>query len=126
MGASISMPGTHNSASYAITRQRDFVGAASRCQSCDLLTQLQMGIRFLDVRVRPDGTLCHGPVSCEISLSDALEVCSRFLSAHPGEVVSARIKDEGEREKSARGVDDMVHRLVESAAFPVYLQMRLP
>lgn len=124
--SSISMPGTHNSASFAITRQLSTLVTASRCQSCSLETQLQMGVRFIDLRVRPDGQLCHGPVSCEMSLQQALEDVSRFLEAHPSEVVLARIKDEGARVKSALAVDKLVHRLVESAEFPVYLQMRLP
>jgi hypothetical protein len=124
--AFVSMPGTHNSASFAITRQLATVVSASRCQACDLEAQFTMGIRFLDLRVRPDGQLCHGPVSCEFSLREALQACSRFLSAHPSEVILTRIKDEGGRESSARGVDALVHDLVDSAEFPVYLQMRLP
>jgi hypothetical protein len=124
--ALVCMPGTHNSGSFAITRQLATVVAASRCQAFDLAAQLKMGVRFLDLRVRPDGQLCHGPVGCEISLQEAFEVCRCFLLAHPSEVVLVRIKDEGARESSARAVNDLVHRLVESAQFPVYLQMRLP
>lgn len=124
--AFVSMPGTHNSASFAITRQLATVVSASRCQACDLEAQLRLGIRFLDLRVRPDGQLCHGPVGCEFSLREAFKACSKFLLAHPSEVILTRVKDEGARESSARGVDALMCDLVDSAEFPVYLQRRLP
>jgi len=124
--AAISMPGTHNSASYAVTRHISAIVAASRCQAFDLESQLHAGVRFLDLRVRGDGTLCHGPVTCDLTLQGALEVCRDFLQVHSKEVVIARIKDEAASKTSAQDVDALVNDLVDSAAFPLYLQMRLP
>lgn len=123
--AEVTLPGTHNSASYVI-RDGHYaaVVAASRCQSRPLQTQLRLGVRFLDFRTRPCGTLCHGRVSCGLTLRGALDICAAFLRKNPSEVLVARIKDE--TGKAARGVDDLVRDIVESADHPLYLQMRLP
>ncbi|CAK0824975.1 unnamed protein product [Prorocentrum cordatum] len=65
-----------------------------RHQREDARGGLAMGVRFLDLRVRPDGQLCHGRVTCALTLVDALKACGAFLREHPGEVLLVRIKDE--------------------------------
>jgi len=125
--AHVSLPGTHNSASYGISKAHlTAVMKASRCQKRDLNSQLCMGVRFLDLRVRPCGLVCHGPVSCGLTLRDAFDICGAFLRKHPSEVILTRVKDEGASKTSARGVDELVQSLAESAEYPLYLQMRLP
>jgi len=130
--AEVSMPGTHNSASFAVGgdtagRIAMAVVKASRCQSWDLGTQLAMGVRFLDLRVHPDGQLCHGPVLCGgLTLGGIFGICSAFLRAHPREVLLARVKDQGASAASARGVEALIRHLAESASHALYLQMRLP
>lgn len=125
--AEVTMPGTHNSASYAFGEsQYAAVVAASRCQSRSLAMQLRLGIRFFDLRVRPDGLLCHGPVPCDLSLEGALKIFKAFLTAHPGEILLVRIKDEVGSRSSAKVVDGLVRELAESAEYPLFLQMRLP
>jgi len=42
-----SIPGTHNSASYAATRYR----VSGKCQKWNIYEQLRAGIRYLDLRV---------------------------------------------------------------------------
>jgi len=124
--AEVTMPGTHNTASYSICDGHlSAVVAASRCQSRPLLAQLRLGVRFLDLRVRPDGVLCHGPVSCDSTLRDALDVCTAFLRANPSEVLLVRIKEE-RGGRAVRGVDDLMREIIEAADHPLYLQGRLP
>merc|ERR1719478_1063063 len=83
--SSVSLPGTHNSASFAIGPPRmAAIVAAGRCQARDLSAQLRMGVRFLDLRVKPNGALSHGPINCGIlCLQDAFSVFSAFLRMHP-------------------------------------------
>jgi len=121
-----SLPGTHNSASFAIRPPRmAAIVAAGRCQSQDFSAQLRMGVRFLDLRVNPGGALCHGVISCgRLSLADALRVCSAFLRLHPREVIVARIKDEQGSPASAVAVAALVHTL--SDICPLFLEARLP
>jgi len=122
----VSMPGTHNSASFALSSRRlpSLVVAGGRCQGWPLEAQLLRGIRFLDLRVRPNGALCHGVIDCGFTLQSALEVCTSFLERHPGEVIIARIKDEACRAVSARGVGMLIRSL--SGQFPLYLESQLP
>lgn len=122
----VSMPGTHNTATYAMSTRRlpALVVAGGRCQSWDLGTQLRRGVRFLDLRVRPSGALCHGPVDCGVTLQKTLEVCSDFLRRHPGEVILARMKDEESSSPSAAGLHTLVRALART--YPLYLESRLP
>lgn len=121
------MPGTHNSATYKMgAGHYAAVVAASRCQSRDLLTQLRLGVRFLDLRVRADGGLCHGRIGCALGLRGALDICGAFLRANSSEVLLVRVKDEANTRNSSKAVDDLVREIAESADYPLYLQMRLP
>merc|ERR1712023_416022 len=54
-----------------------------------------MGVRFLDLRVAPNGILVHNVVSCNTSLLETIHVLEEFLRIHPREFIIARIKEEG-------------------------------
>ena len=83
----ISIPGTHDSG----TEKAPPIGA--RTQNFGIYTQLNDGIRFLDIRVTANGSksdplnIYHGIISCDISLGDVLNDCLRFLSENPNETV---------------------------------------
>ncbi|MEZ8226704.1 phosphatidylinositol-specific phospholipase C [Vibrio splendidus] len=84
---SISMPGTHDSGT-----QKALKGGA-RTQNFGIYDQLSDGIRFLDIRVKPNGpeldplNIYHGDFSCGISFGDVLNDCLKFLSENPSESV---------------------------------------
>ncbi|KAI5780418.1 PLC-like phosphodiesterase [Geopyxis carbonaria] len=97
--AALSMPGTHNSPTCHVALP------SVRCQAVSVTSQLNNGIRFLDVRVQPDGrnlTLVHGafPISLSGSkpLGDLVKDCYDFLSKHPSETVIVSLKREGRGE----------------------------
>lgn len=125
--AAVSMPGTHNSATYSIRsgHWRKVVDAL-RCQWRSLSEQLNMGIRFLDLRVRSDGRLCHGVVTCAVNIRGAFDELRDFLRHHPTEVLVVRVKDESSSRTSAKGIDAVMMNLVDCAEYPLYLQGRLP
>ena len=60
----LSIPGTHDSATYNPSSLRQFA-LSSQCQTWTVGQQLRAGIRYLDLRVKltPDGRLLtfHGP-----------------------------------------------------------------
>ena len=60
----LSIPGTHDSATYNPNSMRQFA-LSSQCQTWTIGQQLRAGIRYLDLRVKltPDGRLLtfHGP-----------------------------------------------------------------
>ncbi|KAF1833575.1 1-phosphatidylinositol phosphodiesterase precursor [Decorospora gaudefroyi] len=100
--SAISIPGTHNSH----THYRALPSV--RCQIHDITTQLENGIRFLDIRVQPahatdttikDLYLVHGafPVSLTGSkyLEPVLSTIYEFLATHPSETIILSLKREG-------------------------------
>ena len=100
--SAISIPGTHNSH----THYRALPSV--RCQVHDVKTQLENGIRFLDIRVQPvhaidaekkDLYLVHGAFPISLTgpkyLEPVLKVCYDFLVANPSETVLISLKREG-------------------------------
>ncbi|KAF2131644.1 1-phosphatidylinositol phosphodiesterase precursor [Dothidotthia symphoricarpi CBS 119687] len=100
--SALSIPGTHNSH----THHRALPSV--RCQVVDVKTQLENGIRFLDIRVQPahatdttkkDLYLVHGafPVSLTGAklLAPLLQICYAFLARHPSETIIVSLKREG-------------------------------
>lgn len=83
----ISMPGTHDSGTAKAPP------GAARTQNFDIYTQLNDGIRFLDIRVDANGSesdplnIYHGIISCGISLGNVLDDCLIFLLKNPSETL---------------------------------------
>ncbi|XP_014559400.1 hypothetical protein COCVIDRAFT_92112 [Bipolaris victoriae FI3] len=100
--SAISIPGTHNSH----THYRALPSV--RCQVHDIKTQLENGIRFLDIRVQPihatdtskkELYLVHGAFPISLTgpkyLAPILQTCYNFLAAHPSETLLVSLKREG-------------------------------
>lgn len=94
----LSIPGTHNSMSRyggGGLYPDDFI----KTQLMDLSTQLNSGIRYLDIRLRKDSNTSmsayHGSVNQNASFSgDILDKVKAFLQANPNETVVMRVKNE--------------------------------
>ncbi|MBN3522664.1 phosphatidylinositol-specific phospholipase C [Paenibacillus apiarius] len=90
----LSIPGTHDSMAYKTSQPAtDHVYT----QSMTLNTQLNSGIRFLDIRCRyVDGSfaLHHGPYYLDAMFGDVLNEVTDFLKRNPSETVLMRIKQE--------------------------------
>jgi 1-phosphatidylinositol phosphodiesterase len=100
--SAISIPGTHNSHTYYRALP------SVRCQVHPIHSQLENGIRFLDIRVQPvhavnakkkDLYLVHGAFPVSLTgpkyLEPVLSVCYDFLAAHPSEMILVSLKREG-------------------------------
>ena len=93
--------GAHDAAS--LWPQLAFV---TKCQALDIAQQLDIGVRYLDIRLGADGDrlqLMHGFTKCKASplpwsgavdLEDVLRDCYAFLDAHPTETVLFAVKQE--------------------------------
>ena len=93
---SISIPGTHNSGTAGISPW-NFKRKYAQCQSEDISSQLNLGIRFLDIRLRKKSrqlNIFHGTVNCRSSFSEALNQCRNFLKVNPGEFIIMSVKQE--------------------------------
>lgn len=100
--SAVSIPGTHNSHTYYKALP------SVKCQSVDIKTQLENGIRFLDIRAQPVHAsdagkkhmyLVHGAFPISLTgpkyLAPILEACYAFLATHPSETVLVSLKREG-------------------------------
>ncbi|KAF2735228.1 PLC-like phosphodiesterase [Polyplosphaeria fusca] len=100
--SSLSIPGTHNSHTYYRALP------SVRCQNVSVKSQLENGIRFLDIRVQPshatdaskkDLYLVHGAFPISLTgakyLDPVLKACYDFLEQNPSESVLISLKREG-------------------------------
>ncbi|KAF4122154.1 1-phosphatidylinositol phosphodiesterase [Geosmithia morbida] len=114
--SALSIPGTHNTMTYNLT------DPVYQCQNLDLSTQLEAGIRYLDIRGRSVGGdlyIYHGNVSTGFMFRDVLNDVFRFLGDHPSEVIIMRIKEEGPRiNTEIRFEDALIHDIAEPS--PLY------
>lgn len=126
----INLPGTHNSATQFI-HFRHF----SRCQSKNIFDQLQMGIRFLDVRFKFDGKelkLSHSIFKCkkarnkkeDLLFSDVLRVCAIFLKENPTETILMSVKREAGK-KEEETFDYFYNNFVKDSSV-FYLKNEIP
>lgn len=87
----ISVPGTHDSCAL-------HGGTPTQTQVWSLEDQLQVGIRFLDIRPRNygDGTLPihHGPIFQKIYFSEIVQILTDYLKNHVTEVLLMRVEEE--------------------------------
>lgn len=103
------MPGTHDSAAFKIgsaSGAAAFARAHTLTQERSIRRQLDMGVRFLDIRLRAQEgndslALHHGKVFLDQMFGDVLNDCYAFLRDNPSESLIMSIKDEG----SAEGTD---------------------
>jgi 1-phosphatidylinositol phosphodiesterase len=100
--SAISIPGAHNAHTYYRALP------SVRCQVVDIKTQLEQGIRFLDIRVQPvhatdvtkkDLYLVHGAFPISLTgpkyFAPILQACYDFLSTNPSETILISLKREG-------------------------------
>jgi len=100
--SALSIPGTHN----AHTHYRALPSV--RCQIHSVKTQLENGIRFLDIRVQPahatdaskkELLLVHGAFPVSLTgikyFGPVLDACYKFLDENPSEVILISLKREG-------------------------------
>lgn len=102
----INIPGTHDSGTqYVSTNVKHY-----RCQSLSIKEQLEIGVRYLDIRsyikgkmtipqIKHAGALClkteeNGSENC-LTLSDVIKIAENFLLQHSSEAVFLQVKNEG-------------------------------
>ncbi len=109
---SMSIPGTHDSCTFNAS------SSLSKCQSVNLEEQLEMGIRFFDLRpILVSGVLkmFHGIDDLGITLNQVFGKFKTFLTSYPNEVILYRFMRE---DLSAQGVsngdDDYIDLLTEA------------
>lgn len=97
----LSIPGTHDTMAF----NSNLVHSV-RTQAMNLRTQLDSGIRVLDIRVKYESStylsIYHGIVYLGYSLEDVLQTVQSFLQANPTEFVLLRVKQENSSASDAQ------------------------
>ena len=94
----IYIPGTHDSGALY-----SFFGISGKCQSYDIENQLDMGVRFFDIRLQlreNELMVVHSFVDQKQSFESVLKTVNEFLIAHPSEFVIMSIKQDADAENS--------------------------
>lgn len=96
----LSIPGTHDSgARYSIA------DAAGKCQTLSIADQLDIGVRFFDIRLQLVGDnlrIVHSFVDQKQSFHDVLSDMLAFLDTHPGEVLLVSLKQDNAPKNARR------------------------
>ena len=94
----VNMPGSHDTmALYSIG------DLAGQCQSLSLKDQLNLGVRFLDIRLKEDNNklkAVHGFVDQKASFESITNTIEYFIEKHPQEFIIMSIKEEAKASNS--------------------------
>jgi 1-phosphatidylinositol phosphodiesterase len=95
--AQMSIPGTHDTMTYNLPAY-----TAAWTQNLSLKTQLEAGIRAIDIRAKHENDtfeLVHDKVDLDMEFRrDVLILIDEFLKAHPKETILMRLKEEAQNE----------------------------
>ena len=94
----INMPGSHDTmALYSIA------DLAGQCQSLSLHDQLNLGVRFLDIRLKEDRDklkAVHGFIDQKVSFETITKTIEEFIERNPSEFIIMSIKEEADPSNS--------------------------
>ena len=94
----IDLPGSHDT--MALYSVADLAG---QCQTLSLRDQLNLGVRFLDIRLKEDHNslkAVHGFIDQKASFEDVKQTVTSFLEKHPSEFIIMSIKEEADPSSS--------------------------
>ena len=94
----LTIPGTHDSAS--LFESATSLGFA-KTQNLNLGQQLNLGVRFFDIRLNKNLDVYHGPVFQRLTFSQVISTCAGFLRTNPSEAILMMINasDPGDNNK---------------------------
>jgi len=98
----ISIPGTHDTASF-------FGGDITQTQSLSITQQLEAGIRFLDIRIKHEKNIFeiyHGIQYQNTTFEKVLDEVTNFLKNNPSEAVLMRVSQAGNESGNTRSFAD--------------------
>lgn len=90
----VSIPGTHDSAAYKMNGASKLFTPWAKTQDKSISQQLEMGVRYFDLRVYDDMSMHHGIAWVGENLLYHLKEINSFLELHPREFVIVRLKNE--------------------------------
>lgn len=129
---SLNIPGTHDCVTQYVQ-----LSHFAKCQDKNILDQLKMGIRALDIRVQPKGDrlgMVHGiakaynsanPLGEQMDLAYVLDYCYRFLEKNPHETIIFQFKNDSNKEMEIC-FDNLYRRYIKEYPDKWYTENRIP
>ena len=118
----INMPGSHDTMAL-----RSIGDLAGQCQSLSLEDQLNLGVRFLDIRLKEDNNklkAVHGIVDQRASFESITKVVESFIEKNPTEMIIMSVKDEAAASNSTISFEESLKSYLTSDIY--YLNNVLP
>ncbi len=113
----IDLPGSHDT--MALHSIGDLAG---QCQTLSLNDQLNLGVRFLDIRLKEDHNslkVVHSFVDQKATFKDVDKVVTSFLAKHPSEFIIISIKEEAAASDSDISFEQALLKYLDN---PIYLK----
>ena len=120
----MSLPGTHDSGAL-----HSIADVAGKCQDISIATQLDIGVRFLDLRlqlVNNEFVLVHSFVQQNLTFETVLNDLSTFIKGNSSEFIIISIKEEAGSVNSNLWFDEALHRDLTKYSDVISLDNRLP
>ena len=118
----INMPGSHDTmALYSIA------DLAGQCQSLSLKDQLNLGVRFLDIRLKEDHNklkLVHGFIDQRAFFESVTKVVEEFLDDNPSEMIIMSVKEEADPSNSDISFEQSLKSYLDDDCY--YLDKKIP
>lgn len=120
----ISIPGTHDSCALY-----EPVHPSAKCQNYTIKDQLEMGVRFLDIRgvalINKIGVV-HGPIYQARKLDYILDECYSFLEENPTETIIMSVKEDFSLGGSGKKFNSLVEKYISERSDRWFTENRLP
>lgn len=120
----ILIPGTHDSGAA-----HSLFDLAGKCQDTSILEQLNLGARFLDVRLKnieDSFYVYHGYINQELIFQSVLDDVYSFLDTYPSETIIMSIKEEQDAKNNTLSFDALLQKYINNNPTYWYLENSLP
>lgn len=120
----LSIPGTHDSgATHSI------FDVSGKCQDISIKKQLQIGVRFFDLRlqlINDEFQIVHSFVKQNLKFSETVKDFCEFLSQNPSEFLLLSIKKEADSQNSTLSFEDALNKELSPLSNAIYGGDKLP
>ena len=100
----LSIPGTHDSGAT-----HSLFDVSGKCQDLDIKSQLNIGVRFFDIRLEMRNNkfhIVHSFVDQKLTFKETLEDFVEFIKKYPSEFLIVSIKKENDSKNSSYGFEE--------------------
>jgi 1-phosphatidylinositol phosphodiesterase len=116
--ADLTIPGTHDSGAM-----HEPIAGMAKCQNLTIREQLDIGVRYLDIRLRHYGdslVVHHGSIYQHLNFNDVLIQVTDFLAENPSEVVMMEVSQEYTSKNNTRSFEETFVTYAEDTDYTSY------